>query len=82
MASTPFASVKLPNTLVEQARQAAQPMHRSVASHLEYWATRGQLVSHDKHGKINFFAALYATEIQGGKADRYAYDLLKKARKK
>jgi len=46
MASTPFASVKLPSTLVEQARQAAQPMRRSVASQIEYWATLGQIVEH------------------------------------
>lgn len=46
MAQTAFASVKLPNTLVEQARQAAQPMRRSVASQIEYWATLGQIVEH------------------------------------
>ena len=46
MAATAFASVKLPSTLVEQARQAAQPMRRSVASQIEYWATLGQIVEH------------------------------------
>ena len=46
MAATTFASVKLPGTLVEQARQAAQPMRRSVASQIEYWATLGQIVEH------------------------------------
>ncbi len=46
MAATPFASVKLPSALVEQARQAAQPMRRSVASQIEYWATLGQIVEH------------------------------------
>ena len=46
MAATPFASVKLPSALVEQARQAAQPMRRSVASQIEYWATLGQVVEH------------------------------------
>ena len=46
MPSTTFASVKLPNALVEQARQAAQPMRRSVASQIEYWATLGQIVEH------------------------------------
>ncbi len=46
MAATPFASVKLPSHLVEQARQAAQPMRRSVASQIEYWATLGQIVEH------------------------------------
>lgn len=46
MAQTAFASVKLPSPLVEQARQAAQPMRRSVASQIEYWATLGQIVEH------------------------------------
>ena len=46
MATTAFASVKLPSSLVEQARQAAQPMRRSVASQIEYWATLGQIVEH------------------------------------
>ena len=46
MAATAFASVKLPSALVEQARQAAQPMRRSVASQIEYWATLGQIVEH------------------------------------
>ena len=46
MAATSFASVKLPSTLVEQARQAAQSMRRSVASQIEYWATLGQNVEH------------------------------------
>ncbi|RYF28631.1 MAG: hypothetical protein EOO33_00210 [Comamonadaceae bacterium] len=46
MPPTVFASVKLPSSLVEQARQAAQPMRRSVASQIEYWATLGQIVEH------------------------------------
>ncbi len=46
MAHTAFASVKLPNMLVEQARQAAQPMRRSVAGQIEYWATLGRIVEH------------------------------------
>lgn len=46
VAATAFASVKLPQSLVEQARQAALPMRRSVASQIEYWATLGQIVEH------------------------------------
>ncbi|XAH23535.1 hypothetical protein AAFF27_26785 [Xylophilus sp. GW821-FHT01B05] len=46
MASTAFASVKLPGALVDKAREAAQPMRRSVASQIEYWATLGQVVEH------------------------------------
>ena len=46
--STPtgFASVKLPAALVQQAREAAQPMRRSVAGQIEYWATLGRVVEH------------------------------------
>lgn len=45
-ASTGFASVKLPTALVNQAREAAQPMRRSVAGQVEYWATLGRIVEH------------------------------------
>lgn len=41
---TGFASVKLPTALVEQARSAAQPLRRSVAGQVEYWATLGRIV--------------------------------------
>lgn len=46
MPSTAFSSVKLPAALVDKARAAAQPMRRSVASQIEYWATLGQVVEH------------------------------------
>jgi hypothetical protein len=45
-ATTGFASVKLPTALVNQAREAAQPMRRSVAGQVEYWATLGRIVEH------------------------------------
>lgn len=44
--STGFTSVKLPAALVDQAREAAQPLRRSVAGQVEYWATLGQIVEH------------------------------------
>ena len=44
--SAAFASVKLPYALVAQAREAAQPMRRSVAGQVEYWATLGRIVEH------------------------------------
>jgi hypothetical protein len=40
---SPFASVKLPASLVQQAREAAQPQRRSVAGQIEYWATLGRI---------------------------------------
>lgn len=41
-----FASVKLPAALVQQARETAQPLRRSVAGQIEYWATLGRVVEH------------------------------------
>ncbi len=46
MPSSTFSSVKLPAALVNKARDAAQPLRRSVASQIEYWATLGQIVEH------------------------------------
>ena len=41
-----FASVKLPESLVQQAKAAAQPLRRSAAGQIEYWATLGRVVEH------------------------------------
>ena len=41
-----FSSVKLPASLVQHARSAAQPLRRSVAGQIEYWATLGRVVEH------------------------------------
>ena len=41
-----FASVKLPTQLVQQAKEAAQPLRRSTAGQIEYWATLGRVVEH------------------------------------
>ena len=41
-----FASVKLPAHIVSTARAVAQPMRRSVASQIEYWATLGLALEH------------------------------------
>lgn len=44
--SSNFSSVKLSADLVQQARDAAQPLRRSVAGQVEYWATLGRVVEH------------------------------------
>ena len=44
--SVGFSSVKLPAALVQQARETAQPLRRSVAGQVEYWATLGRIVEH------------------------------------
>ncbi|MCY7370146.1 MAG: ParD-like family protein [Polaromonas sp.] len=41
-----FSSVKLPEFLVQQARDAAQPLRRSAAGQIEYWVTLGRIVEH------------------------------------
>src|SRR5687768_13786494 len=46
MSDSPFVSVKLPAALVNQAREAAATMRRSVASQIEYWATLGKALEH------------------------------------
>ena len=45
-ATSNFASVKLPAQLVSQAKEAAQPLRRSAAGQIEYWATLGRVVEH------------------------------------
>ena len=45
-AAQSFASVKLPESLVQQARDAAQPLRRSAAGQIEYWVTLGRVVEH------------------------------------
>ena len=44
--ASPFVSVKLSAGLVNQARDAAQTMRRSVASQIEYWATLGKALEY------------------------------------
>jgi hypothetical protein len=46
LSSAGFSSVKLPAALVQQARETAQPLRRSVAGQVEYWATLGRIVEH------------------------------------
>ena len=46
LAPKSFASVKLPESLVQQARDAAQPLRRSAAGQIEYWSTLGRIVEH------------------------------------
>ena len=46
MTISSFSSVKLPSDLVQQARDAAQPLRRSAAGQIEYWATLGRVVEH------------------------------------
>ncbi|MDA7415592.1 hypothetical protein PGB34_04390 [Xenophilus arseniciresistens] len=62
--SSTFASVKLPVALVDRARQSAQPLRRSVASQIEYWATLGQIVESTGLSVQEARAAIEAHEAQ------------------
>ncbi len=64
-ANTGFASVERPAARVDQARQAAQPMRRSVAGQVEYWATLGGIVAHS-----GLLARFIAVEDDGCLAQR------------
>jgi hypothetical protein len=60
--AAPFASVKLPAALVDQARASARPMRRSVAGQIEYWATLGRIVEHTGLSVQDARAAIEAYE--------------------
>jgi len=72
MPTTGFASVKLPAALVDQAREAAQPLRRSVAGQVEYWATLGRIVEHSGLTAQEAQAAIaqYEARLHDGPAQR------------
>ena len=65
-----FASVKLPLSLVEQAREAAQPLRRSAAGQIEYWATLGRVVEHSALTVQEAQTAIEAYETAARKAQQ------------
>ncbi|MBG6077677.1 hypothetical protein [Polaromonas sp. CG_9.11] len=65
--SSGFSSVKLPAALVQQAREAAQPLRRSVAGQVEYWATLGRIVEHSGLTAQEAQAAIEGYEAAAGK---------------
>jgi hypothetical protein len=68
--STAFASVKLPSALVQQAREAAQPLRRSVAGQIEYWATLGRVAEHSGLTVQEARTAIEGYETAARKAQR------------
>lgn len=79
---TAFASVKLSNALVDEARLAAQPMRRSVASQIEYWATLGRVVEHAglTVQEARSAIAAYESGTQGNSHERTVVDLSERIR--
>ena len=65
-----FASVKLPLSLVEQAREAAQPLRRSAAGQIEYGATLGRVVEHSGLTVQEAQTAIEAYEAAARKAQQ------------
>ena len=74
--STGFSSVKLPAALVQQAREAAQPLRRSVAGQVEYWATLGRIVEHSGLTAQEAQSAIEGYEAVAGKTHQKAPDSL------
>jgi hypothetical protein len=73
---TGFSSVKLPAALVQQAREAAQPLRRSVAGQVEYWATLGRIVEHSGLTAQEAQAAIQEYEAAAKQAREKAPDSL------
>lgn len=74
--SSAFASVKLPVALVDRARQSAQPLRRSVASQIEYWATLGQIVESTGLSVQEARAAIEAHEAKDASVDALQVDAI------
>ena len=74
--STGFSSVKLPAAFVQQAREAAQPLRRSVAGQVEYWATLGRIVEHSGLTAREAQTAIEGYEAAAKKAREQAPDSL------
>lgn len=70
-----FSSVKLPAALVQQAREAAQPLRRSVAGQIEYWARLGRLVEHSGLTVQEAQAAIEGYEAAARKGQQAALSL-------
>ena len=75
--SSGFSSVKLSAALVQQAREAAQPLRRSVAGQVEYWATLGRIVEHSGLTAQEAQTAIEGYEVAAKKAREKAPDSLK-----
>jgi hypothetical protein len=72
MSASNFSSVKLPAELVQQARDAAQPLRRSAAGQIEYWATLGRVV---EHSGLTELEARVAIELYEAREDSQAREL-------
>ena len=77
MTTSNFSSVKLPADLVQQARDAAQPLRRSAAGQIEYWATLGRVVEHSGLTVQESRRAIenYEAAIKASQKDRLVADL-------
>ena len=60
-AASPFSSVKLPASLVDQARSAAEAQRRSVAGQIEYWAMVGRAALDNPDLPVTFVAESLAS---------------------
>lgn len=69
-------SVRLPDTLVKQAKAIGQVMSRSGAGQIEYWAKIGKIAEENPDLSYEFIrdSLLAKAEIDQGLVDDYEFD--------
>jgi hypothetical protein len=67
--------MKLSEPLIEQAKPAAQAMHRSVAEQIEYWARLGKAAEENPDLPINILQDILASikEVKAGNTNVYQF---------
>jgi DNA polymerase III psi subunit len=68
-------AMKLSELLIEQAKPAAQVMHRSVAEQIEYWARLGKVAEENPDLPINMLQDILASieEVKAGNTNVYQF---------
>ena len=68
-------AIHLPELLIEQAKPAAQAMHRSVAEQIEYWARLGKVAEENPDLPINMLQDMLVSmeEVKTGNLSTYQF---------
>jgi hypothetical protein len=68
-------AINLSALLIEQAKPAAQAMHRSVAEQIEYWARLGKAAEENPDLPINILQDILSSieEVKAGNTNVYQF---------
>jgi len=68
-------AIHLPELLIEQAKPAAQAMHRSVAEQIEYWARLGKVAEENPDLPINMLQDMLVSmeELKSDYLSKYRF---------